>query len=442
MDRQENRMAMVYQAGMVYEKGTRVRKWYGQFRVYRRGQDGKEVRRNKKVVLGLKSQLRKHQAEEKLRELIRQLNGKTPGGRTILLPDDKVTFDWFVKEKYLPLRRGGWRLPTRKKTEFEINRYLVEPFKGTPLGEVGLFELQTWLNGLAETFSESIVKHAFVNARSIMRVAQKLKYLPENPADELKMPITRAIERPTMTHEVIIRILDGLKDPHDLCLMCIGLFCATRTSETFGLQWKCYEGDALRIQATAFEGKLYPEQVKTEESRNRIPVPQDIRPIIDEWKRQCPDSSPEALMFPTFGRGARTGSKVPREPRNFLKWRIYPITDKLGIPRKLVTFQVMRRTVGTDLQKHGTMKDAQAVLRHASIKTTANTYMQPIPESVRAALDSRTRAIFAKRKGVQCVPSKRKAGRCARGRKGVRPKKSGRMLPNAPQFQKEVAASA
>jgi hypothetical protein len=36
------------------------------------------------------------------------------------------------------------------------------------------------------------------------------------------------------------------------------------------------------------------------------------------------------------------------------------LADKLGIPRKLVTFQVMRRTVGTDLQKHGTMKDAPA----------------------------------------------------------------------------------
>jgi hypothetical protein len=41
----------------------------------------------------------------------------------------------------------------------------------------------------------------------------------------------------------------------------------------------------------------------------------------------------------------------------------------------------MRRTLGTDLQEHGTMKDAQTA-RHASIKTTAEVYMQPIPASV------------------------------------------------------------
>jgi len=42
------------------------------------------------------------------------------------------------------------------------------------------------------------------------------------------------------------------------------------------------------------------------------------------------------------------------------------------------------------------MKDAQSVLRHASIKTTADVYMQEIPESVRAAINSRTRAVLAK----------------------------------------------
>ena len=56
---------------------------------------------------------------------------------------------------------------------------------------------------------------------------------------------------------------------------------------------------------------------------------------------------------------------------------------------------MFRRTLGTDLQKHGTMKDAQAMLRHQDIKTTAEVYMDHIPESVRKAIDSRTDAIFA-----------------------------------------------
>src|SRR6185437_12455936 len=130
-------MAMVYQQGIVYEKGTRTKKWYGQFRVYLQDQQGREVSKNKKVVLGLKCKLRKHEAEEKLREIIRLHNGRTPAERAVLPPDDSVTFDWFVKEKYLPLRRGKWSRATKKNTEFEINRYLVEKLKGTALRHIG-----------------------------------------------------------------------------------------------------------------------------------------------------------------------------------------------------------------------------------------------------------------------------------------------------------------
>jgi hypothetical protein len=56
------------------------------------------------------------------------------------------------------------------------------------------------------------------------------------------------------------------------------------------------------------------------------------------------------------------------------------------------------RTLGTDLQEHGTMKDAQTALRHANITTTANVYMQPIPASVTAAMNSRTRAVLSKKR--------------------------------------------
>jgi integrase len=156
--------------------------------------------------------------------------------------------------------------------------------------------------------------------------------------------------------------------------------------------------------STAYEGELYRGHVKTGASRSAVPIPDDIIPIVEAWRRICPDSSLEALMFPTFGRKERGGQKVPRRAKNFLKWRIYPIADRLKIPRKVVTFQVMRRTLGTDLQKHGTMKDAQGALRHASIRTTADVYVQEIPESVRTAINSRTRAILVKQQEVFAKP--------------------------------------
>jgi hypothetical protein len=177
------------------------------------------------------------------------------------------------------MRSGQWRPATKDKTEYEIKKHLVSQLKDTPLRKIGTFEIQMLLNDLARESSQSIVKHAHVNLRSIMRMAQKLKFIAENPGEDTKMPETKAVSRSTMT-------------------------------------------------------------------------------------------------------------------------RIHPIAHKLGIPRKLVSFQVMRRTVGTDLQKHGTMKDAQQILRHANIQTTANVYMQQIPTSVMEGINSRTRAILASRKPI------------------------------------------
>ena len=99
-------------------------------------------------------------------------------------------------------------------------------------------------------------------------------------------------------------------------------------------------------------------------------------------------------MFPTFGRGERKGEAVPRWGKNFLKWRIRPIARKVGIPDRLVTFQVMRRTLGTDMQHHGSLKDTQGMLRHASIRTTGDVYVQSIEQSVLQAVNSRTAAVL------------------------------------------------
>jgi integrase len=77
-------------------------------------------------------------------------------------------------------------------------------------------------------------------------------------------------------------------------------------------------------------------------------------------------------VLPTFGPGERKGQAVPRWGKNFLRWRIRPVARTPDIPDRLVTFQVMRWTLGTDMQQRGTLKDTQDMLRHASIRTTGD----------------------------------------------------------------------
>lgn len=387
-------MGMKYQKGTVYPSGKRVKMWYGQYLVYRKDENGKEVRRQRNVRICPKAGTPKWKAEQMLQEIIRKEScgmGPTP----TLPPDDSVTFRWFVKERYIPMRQGGWSPAYKKTNTYQLDHYLVSQFGDLPLRNLSTFEIQVWLNGVAEKgYSEAVVHQCFSNMRAITHMARKQKYLAEDPGEDVTMPLTEPAEKPVMAREQILALLGAIEDVHDLCLMYVAIFCGPRASEVMGFQWKSWTGTALMPYGTAYEGHFYRGRLKTKASKAPIPVSEPVRPVIEAWRRICKDSSPEALMFPTFGRGERTGQAVPRDGKNFLRCRIRPISRELGIPDRLVTFQVMRRTMGTDMQHHGTLKDTQGALRHASIKTTGDVYVQIIDESVARAVGSRTTAVL------------------------------------------------
>ncbi len=385
-------MALEYQRGSVFVQGKRRKAWYGKYRVWRKDPVTNTWSAGQKTKkIGLKSEMTKFEAEEKLRAMIAEDNAAAPALPADVAPKD-LTLEWFVTNRHLPMM--ACRETTKKKIEYEIRRYILEKFRDKLLKEIGLFELQTHLNTLAKNFSESVVRHAYVNLRSIFNNAVDLEFIVKSPARRLNMPDTRPPDKTVIPAATIMQLLDAIEDPMDRCLFAIGVFCALRTAEAFGLTWGCYQGKYLAVKNTAFEGHLQENKLKTTESRALVPVPDLIQPIVANWHAVCKDTSPDALMFPTKGKKARKGQKVPFDSTNFVERRIHPIADRLGIPRRLVTFQVMRRTVGTDLQFHGTLKDAQAALRHKSAGTTANVYMQPVAESVRAALNARTEAVF------------------------------------------------
>ena len=387
-------MAMKYQKGTVYLRGRKVKMWYGKYTVYSRNEEGKEVGKRRNLPLCPKAGTPKWKAEQMLHTIILNETG-VPAATSKTVANDSVTFQWFVEERYLPMRQGAWSPAYRKINTYEIKHYLVEHFGRIPLNQLGTFEIQVWLNKLATRYSQSVVRHCHINMRSITHMAVKLNFLSKDPAEDVNMPQTKPVAKPRMTQQQILALVSGIRDLHDLCLMYVGIFCGPRASEVLGLQWKSWTGNELIPHGTAFEGQFYPGRLKNRSSQAPIGVPLQVRPIINAWQRVCGDPSPEALMFPTFGRGERKGQAVPRWGKNFLRWRIRPMAKKLGIPDRLVTFQVMRRTLGTDLQKHGSLKDAQGALRHASIKTTGDVYVQTIEESVLNAMNSRTMGILA-----------------------------------------------
>lgn len=123
---------------------------------------------------------------------------------------------------------------------------------------------------------------------------------------------------------------------------------------------------------------------KTPGRLTKVHLPNGLANELRLWKAECrkPNGkkvSPDAFIFANADGGFL-------DVDNYRFRVLKPLAEKLGLPK--LNFQVMRRMMATQAQRMGSVKDIQAHLRHSRPDTTANEYMQELPESVREMVGS------------------------------------------------------
>ncbi len=180
-----------YQRGRVEERGGRRKKWYGHYFVYVM-EDGVEVRKHRGVVLGAKSELRKWEAQEKLRAIIEHETG------TVNPIKEAVTFGWFYDNRFEPMRKGKWDDATRRGNSSDVRLYLHPELGDKPMGDFDRYQCQTFVNVLAEKgYSESVVARCKTMLRSVFDIAVDLDLIPKNPMAKVSMPTCKATPKPS-----------------------------------------------------------------------------------------------------------------------------------------------------------------------------------------------------------------------------------------------------
>ena len=135
---------------------------------------------------------------------------------------------------------------------------------------------------------------------------------------------------------------------------------------------------------------------KTKKSRKPIYLPLSLYNDLQQLKIVSNDSSPGGRIFPSEreNEGARpengqleaSAAVMPLDYHNWVNRNLKPVADKLGIR---VNCQIMRRTFATLANDAGgDLKDIQTQMRHARSATTADIYVQPIPQSVRESIEA------------------------------------------------------
>ncbi|HET9129428.1 MAG TPA: tyrosine-type recombinase/integrase, partial [Terriglobia bacterium] len=294
--------------------------------------------------------------------------------------DGSVTFGWFVKNRFIPLKEAAWKEETAKTKKLLIERDLVDDLGEIPLENFDKFSLQVHMNKLAQTRSKDRVLQMRAYLRDIFAEAVDQDFLAKDPARKVKVPsLLRDTDTTTLTWDQLRRALAEL-NLKDRILLELDMTNALRPSELFALKWRCFDqsSSSMSVNETVYKGKIRPWG-KTKKSLSTVHIPRCLAADIEEWRAQCPDSSPDAFIFPNQDGGFL-------DTDNYRKRVLQKLAVKLELPK--LTFQVIRRTIATLAQKKGTVKDVQGLLRHSRTATTTDVYMQEIPESVQATINS------------------------------------------------------
>src|ERR1039457_605408 len=189
-------MGSSYQRGWVRLRG---KKWCGYFRRTELDPATDEPKPViAQVILGLKSEMSKFQAREKLESEIARLGGQSTGDRSMI--NGAVTFGWFVRNRYLPLKESDWREETAKVKKLIITADLIVPFEDVRLENFDKYTLQNHLIQLAKTHSKDRVLQIRSYVRAIFAEAVDQDYLAKDPARSLKVPTNlREVDKTTLT---------------------------------------------------------------------------------------------------------------------------------------------------------------------------------------------------------------------------------------------------
>jgi integrase len=375
-------MGKSHQAGWVSLRGKR---WFGYFRQVVTDPETNEERVKKVCVkLALKSKMTKSEARDALRMEVTKQTGQNLTGNRVL-KDSSTTFGWFVRNRYFPLREGDWRPETAKVKKIQIEQDLLLKFEEYPLDSIDRFMLQTHLNNLAERMSQDRVKQARSYLKSIFEEIVDQDFLVKDPTRKLKTPRNlRPKDKQVLTWEQLWLALERASRRDRLLLM-LDMTEALRPSELFALRWRSFDDvDTLSITETVYKGTIRTFG-KTEGSLTDVHLPVGLAEELRLWKQESAKASPDGLILPDafIFPNSRGGFMDTGNYRNRV---LNPLAEKLGLPK--LNFQVMRRTMATQAQSMGSVKDIQAHLRHAKADTTANEYMQELPESVKKMVGS------------------------------------------------------
>lgn len=359
-----------FQAGSLMLRGD---SWIGRWRedVICDGGIVKRIRRSQ--VIGNRAELPTRKlALRRLENVLARINAPSyRAGRVATLAE-------FVKrwrEDILSQRKPS----TSRAAESHLSKHILPQLGTKNLDEIGVETIQAFVSILSRGHSRKSVLNIVGTLSAILNTAKQWGYICEGLSlRTLALPAQQ--ERETARYfsaEQARNIIAAAQEPFSTAFA-IAAMTGIRPGELFGLKSDDidFERKLLFVRRSAWYGKL--QAPKSQASIRALPLPKSLeerlRSYFTTWRPNL-----VRLMFAT-----RRGK--PLSANNVVQRKLWPILDKLKIPR--CGLHAFRHTHSSLLLEVGAPATvAQAQLGHSDPRITLGVYSHVIGDSQRESVE-------------------------------------------------------
>ena len=333
------------------------------------------VRKQRQLTLSSKKYPSEAAVKRKVEGLLLKLN--SGASSTIFQePTMEAVMEIFTREE-MPER-----VKSQQNYRLLMDRHIQPKWGSTSLSKIRPFEVETWLKEL--DYSPETKRHIKSMLYRLFECAMKRGWLEaqRNPMSLVRVKgRNRVIEKVVLTPEQMAIVRENLQDPI-LLMSELACYLGLRICEVLGLMWEDFDQEAktLSICRSAVDG--YVADVKTEASRDVIPLSGEFISFILRWQQMAPLSA-EGWMFPSVVTGR------PYHAGILLRRHLAPLASKVGVSR--LGWHTFRHTFRSWLDAVGTAVGVQQkMMRHADVATTMNIYGKGMMDS---KLDAHTKLL-------------------------------------------------
>jgi integrase len=238
-------------------------------------------------------------------------------------------------------------------------------------------------------YAPKTMRNIIVQLNGIFNLAQDNDLISRSPVRTRHRPVCRKVEKPAWTAEQLRKILESVP----LCFRCLFTCVALtglRMGELLGLQWRYVD---LRLKMLRVAHSLWKKQLvspKSDASARPIPLGEVLVTALSSHRQCSTFTRPEDFVF-------CKGDGAPLNPDVLRKDVLYPVLDRLNIPRPkgAAGFHAFRHSAASLINAEtGNLKLTQRFLGHSNVSTTADIYTHTSETMEREAAVALERSIF------------------------------------------------